>query len=442
MQIPSVNSIECAILHDNFEPISGQQILDKIKRLAAKYYGSVDVKLMVSSTDKDIHVLVGKDRIMVSQNNQPLGPEGFRLALTTPYTGLVFPEARQMVERHRANTFVTVARGVLPDIPVSAKVFGDLMGAVDHLNNFTTSEEAEMAMKLCIDLSRFIVSQHKACAMHWCASDNLVSQETFERYTADGDPLMIGLRPFLSSSTGRLGKGEPLGMVANGSQWFLGKMILFEEAKVPLEWLLPMMHNFIKICRERGSVFGHNESFSVEGHDWTIGIYHEKIEGFDKWEQVRLSLVHGPQFGVYGDTSARRTFKYDSMDDIRERAEVEKREVRAANDLPPDAEGAYDPDNAMDDIIARKLRQREVDQENERNLMQFEASIQNQQPWKGSERRTSVAELRKLVPGGRRHDAPPAEGEEHAEPPQSVPEVNAGSSGGMLKRAFGFLGRR
>lgn len=332
MKIPPLPAVESAILHDRFQPIDGQRLLQAITALAAKYGLGAQCSLMVTSTEKDIHVLVGAYRILVSQNAEPLGPEGFRTALTTPFTGMIFPGAQEAVARHQANTFVTVGKGpmTLPDDLLYSSI-GD---AVAEMSAFTTSEEAAAAMALCQELTNVVIKEHPARAIHWCVSDNLVPQDYFERAVATSGVTLLAVRPYLSSSTGRLGDGLPVGVTANGSQWLLGKMVMIEEAPVPLSWLLPTLYGFIDLCLMRGSLIQHMETFSVEGQDWQIGVFHEKIEGFDRWEMVRLKVLHCPEYGIHGRVKTKRTFEYKSVEDVRRRAAEEQHEVRAANDVP------------------------------------------------------------------------------------------------------------
>ena len=340
MKIPALPAVECAILHEAFKPMNGGALFSAIEALAAKYGFSQSCQLMVTSTEKDVHVLAGNYRILVSQNSEPLGPEGFRTALTTPFTGMIFPDAREAVERHRANSFITVGKG---PVSLPEEMFrSDLGSALADLSAFTTSEDAARAMKLCQELAQMLIGGNPASAIHWCVSDNLVPQAFFDRAIAANDPTLLNIRPFLTSSAGRMGEGLPIGITANGSQWLLGKMVAFDEAKVPLPWMLETLYGFVNLCLVRGSLIPHMDTFSVEGEDWQVGVFHEKIDGFDGWELVRLKLLHHPKFGIHGQAKTKRQFEYKSVEDVRRRAEEEKREVKAANDLPEGRAGFAD----------------------------------------------------------------------------------------------------
>jgi hypothetical protein len=332
MKIPPLPAVDCAILHERHQPMDGRRLFDAISVLAAKYGLGARCNLTVTSTEKDIHVLVGDHRILVSQNAKPLGPDGFRMALTSPFTGMIFPGAREAVARHQANTFVTVGKG---PIGVPEDVLYSTLGKVMAEEwAFTTSEEASAAMALCRDLTDVVIKGNPASAIHWCVSDNLVPQAYFERAVAASDLTLLAIRPYLTSSAGRLGEGLPVGVTANGSQWLLGKMVAIDEAPVPVPWLLSTLNGFINLCLIRSSLIADKDTFSVEEQDWQIGVFHEKIDGFDRWEVVRLKILHCPKYGIHGRVATMRTFEYKSVEDVRQRANEEKHEIRAANDLP------------------------------------------------------------------------------------------------------------
>jgi hypothetical protein len=322
VNIPPLPHVECALLHDSFAPIDGQELFNLVQALAAKFGYGAQCQLIVSSTHKDIHVFVGDHRILISQNERPLAPDGFQTALSTPFTSMVFPNARDVVMRHAANTFITVGKGPAP-IPDDL-MRADATGTIAKISAFTTSQEALRAINLCQSLTAYVAGRHAASAVHWCVSDNLVPPAFFEKAVQSGDVTLLNIRPFLTSSSGRLGPGLPIGVTANGSQWLLGKVVMVEEATVPLEWVLTMLYGFVHVCLQRGALLEHNHSFSVEGQDWQVGVFHEKIEDFDGWEMLRLKIMHLPEYGIHGKVPAKRTISYKSVEDLKHQAAVER----------------------------------------------------------------------------------------------------------------------
>lgn len=322
MKIPPLPQVECAILHEDFAPLSGPALFAAIEAAARQHGLGETCQPMISSTEKDVHVLVGQHRVLVSQNAEPLGPDGFRTALTTPFTSMIFPNARQAVEGHRANTFVTVGKG---PVSMPEEVYRSEIGEmVAAMSAYTTTEEALRAVAVCQQITHYVTRLHPASAIHWCMSDNLMPQAFFDAAAASSDPTRLNIRPYLTSTAGRMGEGLPIGVTANGSQWLLGKMVAIEEAPVSLEWLLQTLYGFISMCLMRGALIPHMDTFSVEGEDWQVGVFHEKIDGFDGWELVRLKVLHHPKFGIRGKVETKRTFEYKSVADVKRRAAEEQ----------------------------------------------------------------------------------------------------------------------
>lgn len=299
--------------------MDGKRLFDAVCRLAAQHGFANACHPMITSTDKDIHVMAGDYRILVSQNPQPLGLEGFRQALGMPFTGMIFPNARAAVEGHRANTFITIGKG---PIGISADMlrsrFGDVLA---ETSAFTTSEDAARALQLCRDLTSLLIGGNPASAIHWCVGDNLVPQAFFDAAVEAGSLTPLNVRPFLASSAGRLGPGLPIGVTGNGSQWLVGKIVSIEEAPVPLEWLLTTLYSFVDFCVQRGSLIPHQDTFSFEGQEWVMGVFHQKIEGFNGWEMARLKVLHYPKYGIYGKVPPKRPFDYKPVADVRSNRE-------------------------------------------------------------------------------------------------------------------------
>ena len=167
MEIAALDAVECALLHENFAPLSGEIIFDRIEEIARGMGFEGNLQPLPSSTEKDVHVMAGEYRIMVSQNEQALAPEGFAQALKQPFVQSVFPEAQSIVESHTANSFVTIAKGQPGEEPRPETMI-------------TQWEEAQGMMEFAVKLASLINSHHPASLVHWCPSDFVVSPAYFQ----------------------------------------------------------------------------------------------------------------------------------------------------------------------------------------------------------------------------------------------------------------------
>lgn len=307
MKIKPVLAVECAVLHREFNPIDGDDLLRAVEAAARRHHLAENCKRFASPTGNDVYVFAGEYSILVSQNPKPLGPQGFQSALNQVFTHMVFPGAAEAVADHRANSFVTLNVGVpgFGQAFLDSELGRDLVQfdpSMAAKSAFVTSEDATRASRVCYELSDFIINHNPACAVHWCVSDNLVNQETFKAAASQIEAL--NCRPAFFSSAGRLAKRVPLGLVATGSQIVFGKIVSIDEVAVPPEALLKVFYAFIAYCRHRGALIADRETFSLEGEDWKAGVLHQAAKEPGADEMVRIKILSFPQYGIH-DSSGR-----------------------------------------------------------------------------------------------------------------------------------------
>ncbi len=229
---------------------------------------------------------------------------------------------------------------------------------------------------------------------------------------------MLGVRPYLYSSAGRLDQGSPVGMVANGTQWLIGKVVAVDEAVVPIDWMHDKVVEFVKVSKIRGSVTPHKETFSVEGENWAMSVIHDGfVDGYE-CEQIRLKVLHAPEFGIQCNTH----LNVNTPVQVKQEAPVQEHEnvvpdpkpvqmqtapvsqpkIMAANDRGAQEINILDPENEMDRAILEKLQKKKEESE---RAQQPEAPkpVEPMEPWQGRQRNNDVGALRELANRGR-HD--------------------------------------
>ena len=262
MKIAPLKSVECALLHDQFSPLDGRELIDIVSKAIQKSGISPQLS-RIPTSDEHVHVLAGGYHVLVSQNRVPLAAEGFSGCVTLPITNMMMSDAGARVARHRANTFVTVGKGALPgasNVPFVNQIMGDQF-------SFTEWREAERAMKLCYAISRAVMKAGKVSCVHWCPSDHLVSTEFFADVEHGPSMTALYVRPYLFSSVGHLRSGMPVGMVGNGAQYLIGRPVVFNQAKVDLDWMITRVANFVDMCHLRGSVIPDGNSLGADQNE-------------------------------------------------------------------------------------------------------------------------------------------------------------------------------
>lgn len=248
--------------------------------------------------DTNIQVLTGSYHILVSQNRNPLSADGFAGCLPQPITKMMMPDADKRVAMHTANSFVTIGKGM--PVPEGARGFIDkIMG---DSQSFTTWEDAKRAMELCYYLSRQLLANNNALAVHWCPSDHLVTNDFFVQAGSGKTLTPLFVRPYLFSSANQLRKGLPVGVVGNGSQYMLGRPVVFKEAQADATWMIQRVANFIDMCHMRGAVIPHGETFGATTEE-VISVAHVPPSQESPLGAFELTAREVPEFGIRNNTS-------------------------------------------------------------------------------------------------------------------------------------------
>lgn len=379
MQIVEIKDIECAILHDRFAPISGQSLFDLVGSIVRSVGLASELRGGLSD-DYSISASAGGLHISVSQNPQPLGLERFATVLAQPITKIAIPDAEARVARHKANTFITISKGMhMPQSLLSA-VNEYLPGLADKSNSFNDHEKIKVAVELAQRIA-VALQRHISCtAIHWCMSDQLVTPEFLEAIGKGPTLTPLCVRPNLFSKSNRLGPGLPLGMVANGAQYLVGRPIVFNEAAVDLPWMLERVSNFIDMAHLRGSVTQDGASFGIS-NDEVIKVAHVPRSRDYPFGTYTLTATHVPQFGIFDPT----------------RALTE--EPNGGSGSLPDSEAKLNPNDPIDRLILDRLEERRV--LDDRRAVEDRRSSSSQADYP-NDRRAEATFGRREVPFGRR----------------------------------------
>lgn len=209
----------------------------------------------------------------------------------------------------------------------------------DMLTNWA---EAESAMRTCYAIARFIIAHNPSTAVHWMPSDNFLTPEYLETIAQGHTMMPLYIRPYLFSSANQLGEGLPVGLVANGSQYVLGRPVMFREAIVDLDWMIQRTCNFMDMCLLRGSVIAHGETFGIDDHE-RIEVLHVAPEPEAPLGRYELVVRDAKQFGIgSGDIQPVRKGRFGE---------------RAVNDDVRQY-GNLDPEDPIDMAIIAALEQR------------------------------------------------------------------------------------
>ncbi|MGL4489717.1 MAG: hypothetical protein ACRCU5_09760, partial [Rhizobiaceae bacterium] len=238
-------------------------------------------------------------------------------------------------------------------------------------------ERLKSALTLTHRIAISIIGQVATSAVHWCMSDQLVSPEFMETVGKGPTLTPLCVRPNLFSSSNQLGRGLPVGMVANGSQYLVGRPVVFKEAAVDVQWMMERISNFIDMCHIRDSVIAHGESFGVST-DEVIKVAHTSPTRDYPMGTYELTAVHVPQFRIIDRAASEANAR---------RAELTEGEAK------------LDPNDPIDRLILARLEERRVNEDRRASEDRRSSSNQSEYP---NDRRVSGAFGRRTTPFGRR----------------------------------------
>ena len=305
MKIVPFSEVACAILHDSYQPLDMDMILAAVQHFAPEFGLGKMVEVRGKSENVALAIVRLNDyhmvRVEIAHMAEPLEMDGFLPALELPLNRLMFPEVEEVIRRHRAYTIITVRKGESRTVMArltNEREAEELMSAAPELFNYTTAEEAKRAKLLCNALTRIVLDQQPATLVHWMAHHRLLRPEQFIELRGDDALLLLDMNPQLFSSNPSLKEDAPLGCVLVTSHFLVGKIVVFDEAPVPLGWMMERLHGFLSYCLERGELIGDGETFADEDGDWVMLVRHVPPKGPEHPGEVHLKLLYSREHNI------------------------------------------------------------------------------------------------------------------------------------------------
>lgn len=442
MQIRPLSSVSCALLHDRFAPVDGEQLMDFLNLAAARAGYAGGAVIASASTERNVAVHVDGVRVTVRQVAQPLSPKSLAAALDYPVTHQILPEAKAIADRHVASTLVSVER------PRD----GEEAGEHEHSDPtaFDDWQQALRAMVLCLLTADYVAGKNRASAVHWRPSDHLVPQSVLRKAAQEDDRrARYGL--LVRAHLLRHGDGDgeadgPPGIEAAGAEQLIGVPVRVDPANVPYDWMAERAADFIWQCHERGTIVPEGERVG-EGEAELVRVDHVPPSDEQPAGQVRLVAVRSQRYGIAEPD---------------EPAEAD----RVLDPLAGAAGAALDPDDEIDQAILTLLAERKrrsaaaepdpaaaaasEEQRVAAGPVPFRSEAERDAPDEAETRAArrpamALAELRRIANGGTvpaPRDRVPAPQDRASEPPRfERPDAAQAVGGEAMADAPGMKGR-
>lgn len=340
LQIYPLPSVDVQVLHRSYQPVKGQDIFDCIVRAAVSLgLPATDCKLLNTSTDQDIRVLCGNYHCLVTQSDPLVHKDHLETTLEAFTVKNSFPEAAEIVASATAHTQISVRKGLIPH---DAMPDGLREAVGDDLTAFCIAEEAQLAMALTRETTRFIVEQGTADAVFWGASLFLMKPDLFLKLATDGSPELLYLHAHLYGETDPDSGKQLVGVIGAGAPALIGYTLEFRPCSLPPDYLVRKMHEFLLFTQTTGQVISDGEVFGKDENEKIQVLHHLAKNGGAP--EIELKVVHNPEYGIVREAVPTIYKHYDGHG------------KKIAEDIENVAEVDLDPTDPVDAAILEHLQ--------------------------------------------------------------------------------------
>lgn len=245
MQAVRPTVIEAALLYHDYVPF---KYSDFVERLQLTLGEKFPVGLGVHEDGAFGIMKVGGIMVKLSQNTEPLAPDGFQAALSSPYMRLHQPEAARIVKSHRKNIFLTIGDESIVMPQFDAGTFSAEFEKIieETRPKVEIPDIAQFSNR--VFLARLIISQlihmNPPGIIHWCQSDQFFKPE--QMIISDNPRGMdVQIHPSLFASGATENGSQKIGFHAFGAEHLTGYHVIVEETAFALARVLELVNNFI-----------------------------------------------------------------------------------------------------------------------------------------------------------------------------------------------------
>ena len=194
----------------------------------------------------------------------------FGPVLASPYTQMLFPDARECVQRHRSHVLIEVQQGVFgavedkPDIAAMFQKIGFPRAGRD-LGSF--NRRVDILAEAC----RFLHKQNPASAVHWTQSNMLVGSEKLDDFLQQTGPGLLTIHPMMFGSAKTAGfKETPVEIYTVGAADYIGREIHTDPVPIPWVDVYQSILAFVNLATAPdGYIIPDGDTFGVETDEFS-----------------------------------------------------------------------------------------------------------------------------------------------------------------------------
>lgn len=295
MAVEYPTKLEAALLYDHVTTVDLDRVLARFNAAIADSGVAFGAGASLGGGQTRIFNY-GDFYFIISQNPEPLGPEGFRGALSSSFVHMMMADAVAAVSEHRANLFISFSLG-LP-MPNEIAASGPQMKSLlDMMTPPATTQDHKLFMLLArflMIMMREICNQDCPRAVHWIQSDQLFIGEIARKLCDDNGLLNLMYRPDINSGHDIHGQ-QVLSLTTRGARHLIGCEVDFQAAPMDLETILMLANAFIRMSFQ--GIIPDGDTFGTE--DLRVKVHYGADRSLPGGGLVRLVLEYrkDPPYG-------------------------------------------------------------------------------------------------------------------------------------------------
>ncbi|MBO9400746.1 hypothetical protein [Shimia sp. R9_3] len=219
------------------------------------------------------HLGLATDQVNVTLErfDKPLPQDGFSSVLSNALTAALRPDLFQAVKQHKRAILIEVAPGSVPGFAAAMANSGadsDFIASLGPmLGDIANTDSFERRLLIAQTVATALIGEMMPSAVHWCQSHQLLDGATFVKLASVGFNPVLYVAPFPFGAGAGPDGTQKVGLRALGSQYFLGKEVIFApDATEPQQLFQNHQHilEFLTYCRALGRILGDMETFSTD----------------------------------------------------------------------------------------------------------------------------------------------------------------------------------
>jgi hypothetical protein len=304
--------VQAALLHDGLHSVDLDAVVREFR--AADAGASGTTWAVPEAMPGSFYRLFGSNDVMVTVERieRPAKASLFETAMSSPFTRIGCPDARDRILRHRSHVLVGVHHGAVPPDPTIQDMLqslnmGRLMG--DSLAQY------KERLRLCGLMGYLVNQRSEASLVHWTASDHLLRGAVFDELAEAPAPSLLHVHPLLFDGGSGEDGTQRFEVKTFGVAHFIGREIHVPSSPLPLPEILNAVLAFVKLATmDKGYVVPDGDVFGPESGDVSFRVRHVEAgqtSGNFDGPLYRISLAYSRALGFMAPDYVPRETVFD-----------------------------------------------------------------------------------------------------------------------------------